>query len=383
MRRKTTEEFIKEAKKIHGNRYDYSKVKYINYYTKVIIGCKLHGYFSQIPATHINNGSGCIFCGRKSCGEKKNSNTEEFIKKAIKIHGNKYDYSKVNYINAKTKVEIICKQHGIFNQIPDKHLSGNGCKFCGYKSNSIKQILGKEKFIEMANKIHNNKYDYSLSEYVNNNTKIKIICQANHIFEQTPDIHLRGNGCKYCSGNYNSNTEEFIKKAIKIHGNKYDYSKVNYINAKTKVEIICSKCGIFEQTPTTHLSGCGCIYCRESRGEREIFKILDKIIIKYERQKIFIYCRYKWPLKFDFYIPEIGCIEFDGIQHYEPIEYWGGINNFKEIKKRDQIKKNYCKDNNIPLYIIKYDENIEEKMKEILKQLKKNYNKRIFEKEVI
>ena len=188
-------------------------------------------------------------------------NTEQFINDVIKIHGDIYDYSLVNYITAKTKVKIICLKHGIFEQTPTNHKKGQGCPYCAgnYLSNT-------SEFIEKAIKIHSNKYDYSLVEYVNNNTKIKIICYKHGVFETTPQSHLTTtHGCVECYREYQRKTQEqFIIDAIKIHGDKYDYSLVNYINNITKIKIICSKHGIFEQLPNTHLNNKGCPKCYDN-----------------------------------------------------------------------------------------------------------------------
>jgi len=187
---------------------------------------------------------------------------EQFIIDAIKIHGYKYDYSLVKYKNNKTKVIIICKEHGEFEQRPDSHLKGKGCLKCGI--NNIKKVLSSNTsdFIINANKIHNYKYDYSLVDYKNNRHKVKIICKEHGIFEQTPSSHLSGQGCKKCIGRLVSDTNSFIKESNKVHNNKFDYSLVNYTNTKEKVKIICNIHGIFEQIPNAHLSGQGCPICR-------------------------------------------------------------------------------------------------------------------------
>lgn len=188
----------------------------------------------------------------------KKITTEQFIEKAKKIHGNKYNYSKVQYINSSTKVEIICPKHGSFWQSPNNHLSKTkGCPEC---NGGIK--LTKEKFIEKAQKIHNNKYNYSKVNYINSQTKIIITCPIHGDFEQLPTNHLSGKGCPNCKRGVKSNTKEFITKAVNIHGTHYNYDKVEYINALTPITIVCNKCGKeFVQTPQIHLRGSGCTHC--------------------------------------------------------------------------------------------------------------------------
>ena len=181
---------------------------------------------------------------------------EEFIAKAKEVHGGKYDYSKAHYINSRTKIIIICPIHGKFVQISANHLTGQGCSVCTGNEKST-----SEKFIEKSVKIHGNKYDYSKVNYANNITKIIIVCQEHGEFEQMPKSHLKGHGCLQCAGKEQSTTEEFISKARMVHNTKYDYSKVNYINAHTKISIICPIHGIFEQKPYSHLDGSECPSC--------------------------------------------------------------------------------------------------------------------------
>ena len=222
---------------------------------------------------------------------KKNT-SEIFIERAVRIHGNKYDYSDVNYTHSKIKVEIICKKHGVFLQEPRLHLSKKGCPECG--------------------KIRH----------------IRLITKT---------------------------TEQFIDDAIKIHGNTYDYSKVNYIHSKIKVEIICKKHGIFLQTPPAHLNKRGCPNCNFSKGEYLIEKLLIKNNITFIRQKRFSKCKNKYSLPFDFYLPDHKiCIEYDGIQHFEPIKQFGGLKGYTITQKHDKIKNNYCSDNGIKLIRIPY-----------------------------
>ncbi len=194
--------------------------------------------------------------------------TNTFIIKAKQFHGDKYDYSLVNYIGAKETVKIICSTHGIFEQTPDKHYQYSGCRKC-----SGRHIPTTNEFIEKAKKIHSDKYDYSLVEYQTSNMKIKIICPIHGEFEQTPASHLRGSGCWDCGfssrcDKSRSNISDFINKAKKIHGDKYDYSLFEYFGNNSKSKIICNKHGEFEQTPHNHLKGHGCPHCRESKGEK-------------------------------------------------------------------------------------------------------------------
>lgn len=189
-------------------------------------------------------------------------------------------------------------------------------------------------FIERANKIHNNKYDYSLVDYKNNRTLIKIRCK-NHdfIFSQRPYNHIKGEeGCVYCS-DLKMNTDKFIFKSTEIHKSKYDYSLVNYKNTRSQVKIICHEHGIFEQRPNDHLNGSGCPQCSTSKGETLIINYLTENNINFKYQyKVDKYY-------YDFYLPDYDLyIEYDGIQHYKPISIFGGQKGFEKLKIRDIIK---------------------------------------------
>jgi very-short-patch-repair endonuclease len=290
----------------------------------------------------------------------KRKTTEEFIKEAKIIHGDKYDYSISKYINKRTKIKYICPKHGIIEQIPYNHTKGHGCYKCFNNGKNTKEI-----FIEKSNKIHNNKYDYSLVMYKNAHKKIKIICKEHGIFKQRPNDHLSGYGCIKCSGRYRKN-DEFIVNSNIIHNNKYDYSLIKYKNNKTKVKIICPIHGVFKQRPDNHLHN-GCPNCKESTNEKIIRLYLKENNIKYLTQKTFVDCKNIFKLPFDFYLPDYNtCIEYDGKQHYEPINYFGGLKTFKKIQHRDKIKDKYCKENNICLLRIKYDEDIISKISTII-----------------
>jgi hypothetical protein len=184
----------------------------------------------------------------------KKRTTKEFIEICNLVHNKKYDYSNTEYTSKDVKIKIICPIHGEFEQIANDHIRGAGCKKCSFNGINKK---GADEFIEEANKIHNNKYDYSKVEYINTKTKVKIICPSHGEFEQIPKNHLKKSGCPKCAsifvGNMNrKNSKIFINEAKLLHGDKYDYSKVEYINAKTKIKIICPIHGEFEQMPDAH-----------------------------------------------------------------------------------------------------------------------------------
>lgn len=358
----TTKEFINKSTIKHNNIYDYSKVIYINSYTKVDIICSIHGIFSQSPNAHLNKkNNGCAKCG----GVYK-YNTEEFINLAKSIHGSRYDYSNVIYKGNKTKIILICNKHGHFSIRPNDHLSINkvGCAKCGTESASIKISLNKKEFIKRSEIYHKNIYDYSNVIYKNRKTKVKIICNKHGEFKQVAELHMLGHGCPQCAIEINTSLKknsfkEILYKFKEIHGDKYKYiyNKELHINNKSKIKIICPTHGIFSQRINTHSNGHGCPKCKRSIGEEVISDyLIENNIIHIDEYK-FKDCIYKNPLQFDFYLPEYNlCIEYDGKQHFESVEFFGGDKKFEELKKRDKIKNEYCKENNIHLLRIPYYE---------------------------
>lgn len=344
--------------------------------------------------------------------------TEQFIEEAKIIHDSKYDYSLTEYINTKTKVKIICPVHGLFEQIPNDHLSGKGCRLCGYISRANKRRKSTKQFIEEAKQVHCDKYDYSLVEYNGNKTKVKIICPIHGVFEQKPNDHLSGKGCRLCSGNVKRTLERFLNLAKQVHGDKYDYSLVEYINDCTKVKIICKKHGIFEQTPNAHLSGKGCkfcsgntlkstkqfieeakqvhgnrydyslakyngskkpikIICKEhgifeqlpdkhlnyrqgcpdcssSKGEERISVFLTNNNVRFEKYKTFSNLKDKNNLNYDFYLNDKNLLIEYNGEQHYYNSFHKELHDFHKQFHHDWLKRKYANDNNINLLVIPY-----------------------------
>ena len=310
---------------------------------------------------------------------------EEFIEKAKLVHGDKYDYSTVSYKNNRSKISIVCPKHGTFLQFPGNHLAGMGCKCCSTE----KRVLSLCDFIEKATAVHSGKYDYSKVEYKHSKEKVCIICPEHGEFWQTPNDHLRGFGCPKCgtistSAKKTHTTKEFIERAREVHGDKYDYSKVEYKNIRTKVCIICPEHGEFWQDPENHLNGCNCPKCRITKLEKEVLTTLTDFNINF----IFQFTD-KCVLKgksLDFFIPEHNvAIECQGIQHFQPVDFAGkgeewSHKMFNENRNRDQEKILLCKENDVKLfhyfknseYFGTYENEIhnEEDLKKVLLSLK-------------
>ncbi len=358
-----TAEFIEKAIIIHGNKFDYSKVEYNGSHTKVSIICPEHGVFFQSPTNHLS-GNGCPKCAWKySHGKYRLTTLEIFLKQAKEIHEDKYDYSKVEWNNTRTKITIICSIHGEFSQIPQNHIRLKcGCRKCGREVTKTKlNKYNTDFFLSNAKKVHGERYDYSKTHCFNATDKLEITCLIHGPFEQIANQHLKGHGCPSCNFDQMAKDrtmgkELFIYKAKEIFGDKYDYSKVNYVNGQKNVIVVCQTHGGFEVTPNNHLSKkSGCPICNESKLERELASILDKQNVKYERQK-----KFKWlgRQSLDLYLPEHNlAIECQGIQHFKPVDFGGkgedwANKSFEEIKERDDKKLKKCLSNNIKMIYV-------------------------------
>ena len=264
-----TEFALFHMQKVHGDKYDYSKVKYSSK-EKLKIICRLHGEFKQSYHGHIA-GKGCNTCGNTSIGNKLIKTLDEVINEFKEIHGNDYDYSQLNYKGGKQKIKIICKRHGVFEQTPISHKRGSGCPTCAGKN------ITQEETISEFRKIHKNRYDYSLVKYTTATAKVKIICEKHGVFEQSPIGHKRGSGCPLCSGGVLLTSEQVKSQFKEVHGNKYDYSLVDYISIHKPVKIICQKHGVFEQAPSVHKRPAGCPTCGIGWNVKRISNFINDI----------------------------------------------------------------------------------------------------------
>jgi hypothetical protein len=218
-------------------------------------------------------------------------------------------------------------------------LTGCGCPECCERKTT-------EQFIKKAKEVHGDKYDYSKVEYVNNETKVCIICPKHGEFWQKPSNHLQGKGCLDCCGSRKKTTEQFITEAREKHGDKYDYSKVEYVNGKTKVCIICPKHGEFYQKPERHLQRQGCPKCNSSKLESEISNYFPE----FEQQKTFDWLKDKGSLRLDFYDDDLKLgIECQGLQHFTPVNHFGGDERFDKGLKLDKLKYKQCHEHGIDI----------------------------------
>ena len=288
--------FIDKAKLKQGDKYDYSLVNYVNNKTKVKIIChktdkfgRQHGEFWQTPKDHLH-GQGCPRC---KCNIH---NQEDFILYANDKHNNKYDYSKSVYNGATTPLTIICPEHGEFHMRPHNHLSGQGCPKCGKLKLGVYRKNNTENFIERATLKHKGKYDYSKVDYINNYTKVCIICPEHGEFWQKPNDHLRGIGCFQCGGKYNLTEKEVLEALQTKYKNVIYQYKPSFLHGKTSAQSI------------------------------------------------------------DFFLPDYNIgIEYHGRQHFIPIPKFGGNDGFEKTKERDYRKHRRCQENGLTIYYLTFE----------------------------
>lgn len=355
MKKLTKEVLQEQSNKIHNNNYLIIG-DYVNNTTKILIRhlvCNTE--FEIIPINHRAGKGGCTKCF------KNNKKTKlELQKESNRIHNNEYEILG-DYINTNTKIlikHLICDS--IFEQTPDKHLHNNKCPICYGKYRLNKKILQ-----ERSNEKYNGEYEI-LGDYINNFTPILIkhkTCGSE--YKQIPNNHLRRK-CFSCYGTSKKTNYEFQQKSNKIHNSEYILMN-DYNGANNSVKLMHMKCmKEFNIIAYSHLRGAKCTYCFNSKGENHINDFLIENKINFIKGKSFDSCKFKNKLRFDFYLPDIKtCIEYDGIQHFEIVEWFGGINALEANKIKDSIKNNWCLENNINLIRISYKEDVYDKLNKI------------------
>ena len=259
----------------HGDRYDYSRVEYVDRSTKVTIGCREHGWFQQAPNHHWK-GKGCPKCADAERGlAKRAAARADILEKFFAVHGDRYDYSEFVYTRSMEKSTIVCSKHGPFLQTPGMHAAGNGCPACAEDSRGSHSRLGDEAWLTRFRQVHGDRYDYSETVNVRTTENISISCTEHGPFMQRPQAHAKGAGCPRCCASFPDTQESVVAKFVATHGDRYDYSKVKYVDSQSRVTIICREHGEFEQKPSNHVMGKGCRHCarlllRSSRSAAEI-----------------------------------------------------------------------------------------------------------------
>jgi len=431
MRRKTQCQFEKEVFEKRNGEYTVLG-KYINSYTKILVKHSC-GYEYNVRVNDLLNGSGCPEC----CRKKRTKTTQQFVNEVKELWkdefvvlgkytggmnkilvkhscGHEYSTTPCNLLASygcpkcagnikKTQIEFVNEvkekygdeftvlgtYSGAINKILVKHscghkykvppialLSGNGCPKC---SNCYRR--SEEEFVNEIKDVWKDEYEI-LGKYINSHTKILVKHFCGYEYNATPIGLLSGRGCSKCGGNYKPTTEEFKQRIYEMYSAEYEILG-EYTNSITKILVKHCCQNQYFVTPTDLLSGKGCPKCcrKQSKGEKAVEKHLKLLELDFEAEYKFDDCRNKNKLPFDFALIKdeevISLIEFDGEQHYHPVNF-GGISmeraeiNLKTTQYNDLIKTNYCKENRIPLLRIKYSnlKNISKIIDEMLQQLK-------------
>lgn len=355
--RMSTEQYVKKLKdKCKDENISFERVKYVNNHTPIILTCSKHGDWETWPTSLLKNIE-CPECQKERLHNLYAKKTSEFVKEAKEAHGEYYNYGKTEYIDCHTKLCITCPKHGEFWQYPNDHLNGTGCPKCGKDSMWDKRgRMTTEKLIKKYKEVHGDEYDYHLVNYKSARDKVEIICKKHGSFLQAPYSHLQGCGCPKCgliklSKYFSKTNEKFINEAKGVHGDEFDYSRTNYINANEKVEIICKKHGSFWQNPMSHLKGIKCPMCYAelsvSKNEIELQNFVKELCegedVRFNVRNII------FPLELDIVNDTQNvAIEYDGL-------YWHSDLKIKD-KEYHLNKTTKCNENGYRLIHIFEDE---------------------------
>tara|TARA_B100001057_G_scaffold463613_1_gene517771 strand:+ start:14173 stop:15285 length:1113 start_codon:yes stop_codon:yes gene_type:complete len=336
-------EFYDKMKEMYNDSLDFSESKYLGSKKPIKVRCMEHGEYITKPCYLVRGSKGCLACSGKFT-------KDDFIKLAKEQHGDRYLYDKVVFSNTDTPIIVTCREHGDFKVKPYNHYKlGTNCPTCA----TSEAIMDKGKFLEKAKLVHGNKYCYQNLDFRGYTETVKIGCFKHGTFHQKARVHLNGSGCPACYRESTKKTlEDFIAEAQQVHGHIYNYDRVEYVNNKTPITVVCKGHGPFKTNPNRHVSQKqGCPRCRESLGERQIAHILEVNGIEFKRE-------YKFDgslFRYDFFLPKFEVlIEFHGIQHYEPVERFGGYEALEETKMRDWDKVKLANSKQIPLVVLNY-----------------------------
>ena len=278
-KRKTQDEIIQGFIEKHGNKYDYSKVSYVEATSEVIVTCLQHGDFKITPNKH-KLGQGCLECSIiENSKKKREKGAANIIRRIKEVHGEIYDLSEVVYDKMKSPVTIICKKHGRKQITPSSLIYGKcGCDECGRERSEAAKIRPLEDVLKQATQVHEGKYGYhKIENYTDTQAKYIFVCPVHGEFPQTMADHLSGRGCKDCGKEMTGlkkrlTQEEVIERCTEVHGNRYDLSKIKYITDREPIEIICKKHGSFFPLPINFMRGHNCGRCgvKVSKAEIEV-----------------------------------------------------------------------------------------------------------------
>lgn len=357
-KRKTDEKFRQEVYDLVDNEYIFLD-KYVNALTKLRVKHNECGNIYEVQPSNFLSGKRCPYCA----GLVKKTD-KQFKQEIYDLVGDEYTFLDY-YVNNRTKLRVRHNECGnTYKVSPGKFLSGRRCPYCSIKD----KIKTDEQFRKEVYELVNNEYVF-LEQYQGSMTKIKVKHrECGNTYEVTPDGFLRGRRCPFCFVNHKKTDEELRKEVYDLVGNEYVFLEP-YVNSQTKIKVKHNKCGnIYEVKPNDFFQGERCPYCTSTpKGELIILKILDNLGINYEYQKTFNDLKDKSFLSYDFYIPDQNIlIEYQGLQHYQPIDYFGGDDRFTVQQKHDQIKLDYAKEHGYNLIAVPYTVDTLSKIKKYL-----------------
>ena len=357
MRRKTDTQFKKEVYDLVGNEYVFLD-SYVNALTRLKVKHNKCGNVYDVIPNNFIKGRRCPYCS----GNVKKTNTQ-FKQEVFNLVGSEYTFLE-SYVGANNKLRVKHNQCGkIYEVTPYHFISGGRCPNCVLKD----KRKTNEQFKQEVFNLVGNEYTF-LEPYVTGTKKIKIRHnECNNVYLVAPVTFLNGSYCPYCSKNARKTDAQFKQEVYDLVGNEYVFLE-HYVNCYTKIKVKHNKCGnIYRVTPNHFLRGILCPYCNSPKGELIIDKILKSLKINYEAQKMFDDLKDKYYLSYDFYIPGQNIlIEYQGIQHYQPIDYFGGVNKFVIQQKHDQMKLDYAKNHGYNLITVPYTEDTLSKIKKYL-----------------
>lgn len=353
MKALTTEEFKENFYKKYGKFYILDKVNYVNNKTEITVTCPIHGDFKKRPDLLMDG------CKCPKCSKTAKTPEEIFIQKANFVHNGYFKYVSNTFTNVSSVVGVVCPHHGIWFPRANNHLNGANCPQCSKegithkisklpKKNKSTKKYNTQTFKEKIYSLYGDKYDLSKVNYIDNKTPIRVICKKHGDFMITPNHLLLGRGCSKCSNNYHYSTKEAIQEFRKKH-KKYIYTKTVYNSTHSNIIVTCPIHGDFVTTPANHLKGQGCPKCNNSKLENEIRELLDSVKITYD------FRTRKLPflngLELDFYLPKLkAAIECQGIQHFQAVSIFGGETAYAKTLLNDSKKRKLCEDNGIKLF---------------------------------
>lgn len=357
--KKTDTEFKQEVFDLVGGEYVFLD-SYVNNCTKIRVKHNKCGYIYKATPNSFLSGKRCPYC----FGTSKKTDTQ-FKQEVKSLVGNEYIFLDP-YVNTRTKLKVKHnKCNNVYEVKPNSFLTGYRCPYCSSKATKTNTQFKKEVFDLVGNE-----YTF-LDTYVNDGTKIKVRHnKCGKVYMVNPSNFIQGNRCPYCNIKAKTKTNiEFQQEVHDLVGNEYTFLEP-YQGANTKIKVKHNICGqTYEVQPRAFLNGNRCPYCSSPKGELIISKILNNLNINYEYQKTFDDLKDNRLLSYDFFISSQNIlIEYQGKQHYEPVDYFGGTDRFKLQQKHDKMKANYAKDNDYSLITVPYTEDNFSKIKKYLLQ---------------